>query len=169
MILFQDQTTALEYDLKQIREVLTKEENQEQRLRNVFDLIERYVHNLIVFQRVTSIFRFSHRTGVDSPSINDCQELFLTLRDKYSSEYALFNLESVAIPCVLPQVLVIFVCIPRNIDNYVYFQITCYFSKWRPLDPDHLIYGIDLMKEWKDILVADNEALFAANITSFGM
>uniref|UniRef100_A0A1I7X9I8 G-patch domain-containing protein n=1 Tax=Heterorhabditis bacteriophora TaxID=37862 RepID=A0A1I7X9I8_HETBA len=130
-----DQTTALEYDLARMREVLSNEEMEAQRMQDVLDLIE----------------GFSQRKGAQAPSINDYQQLFLKLRAEYMEEYRLFNLESVAIPCVLP-------------------QIQAHFSKWKPLDPDHLIYGVDLMKEWKEILVdSDEKYMFTSNIKSFGM
>ncbi|VDM83114.1 unnamed protein product, partial [Strongylus vulgaris] len=47
-------------------------------------------------------------------------------------------------------------------------QISEYFSKWRPLDPDHLIYGVDLMKEWRDILVdAENVSMFTDRLSAY--
>uniref|UniRef100_A0A0K0DFM0 G-patch domain-containing protein n=1 Tax=Angiostrongylus cantonensis TaxID=6313 RepID=A0A0K0DFM0_ANGCA len=113
-----DRTTALEYDLTQSKTMLETEERDSERIKEVHDLIE----------------RFSQRSGADVPSINECQQLFVKLRTEYKEEYHLFNIESLAVPLVLP-------------------QIVEYFSKWRPLDPDHLIYGVDLMKEWRDILV----------------
>ncbi|KJH43692.1 g-patch domain protein [Dictyocaulus viviparus] len=47
-------------------------------------------------------------------------------------------------------------------------QIVEYFSKWRPLDPDHLIYGVDLMKEWRDILVDTEKAsMFVDRLSAY--
>lgn len=86
----------------------------------------------------------------ESPSLLECQELFRRLQSEFSQEYQLLGLESVAIPAVLP-------------------LIRKHFSNWRPLDPDHLIYGVDLMKEWKDILSDRQEsAVSAAQVKSFG-
>ncbi|VDM81621.1 unnamed protein product [Strongylus vulgaris] len=121
-----DRTTALEYDLKQAKEMLESEERASEKIKEVYDLIE----------------KFSKRKGDEAPSINDCQALFTKLRTEYKEEYHMFNIEALAVPLVLP-------------------QISEYFSKWRPLDPDHLIYGVDLMKEWRDILVdAENVSMF---------
>ncbi|KHJ84034.1 hypothetical protein OESDEN_16256, partial [Oesophagostomum dentatum] len=128
-----DRTVALEYDLKQAKEMLDSEERASEKIKEVYDLIE----------------EFSKRKGGEAPSINDCQELFKKLRTDYKEEYHMFNIEALAVPLVLP-------------------QITDYFSKWRPLDPDHLIYGVDLMKEWREILVDTvNTSIFTDRLSAY--
>ncbi|RCN37133.1 g-patch domain protein [Ancylostoma caninum] len=128
-----DRTTALEYDLKQAKEMLDQEEKASERIKEVYELIE----------------KFSKRKGDEAPSINDCQDLFTKLRTEYKEEYHMFNIEALAVPLVLPQILE-------------------YFSKWRPLDPDHLIYGVDLMKEWRDILVdGENTSMFTDRLSAY--
>ncbi|EPB67440.1 g-patch domain protein [Ancylostoma ceylanicum] len=128
-----DRTTALEYDLKQAKEMLDHEEKATERIKEVYELIE----------------KFSKRKGDEAPSINDCQALFTKLRTEYKEEYHMFNIEALAVPLVLPQILE-------------------YFSKWRPLDPDHLIYGVDLMKEWRDILVdGENTSMFTDRLSAY--
>ncbi|VDM53642.1 unnamed protein product [Angiostrongylus costaricensis] len=91
------------------------------------------------------IEKFSQRSGADVPSINECQQLFVKLRTEYKEEYHLFNIESLAVPLIVE-----------------------YFSKWRPLDPDHLIYGVDLMKEWRDILVdPEKVSMFTDRLSAY--
>ncbi|KAJ1365567.1 hypothetical protein KIN20_025939 [Parelaphostrongylus tenuis] len=128
-----DRTTALEYDLTQSKAILETEERDSERIKEVHDLIE----------------KFSLRKGADVPSINECQQLFVKLRTEYKEEYHLFNIEALAVPLVLPQIIE-------------------YFSKWRPLDPDHLIYGVDLMKEWRDILVdPEKVSMFSDRLSAY--
>ncbi|VDL69907.1 unnamed protein product [Nippostrongylus brasiliensis] len=92
---------------------------------------------------------FASRKDADLPSMNECQELLVKLRNEYKEEYQLFDVESLVVPLLLP-------------------QIVNYFAKWKPLDPDHLVYGVDLMKEWRDILV-DNEStsMFTDRLTAY--
>ncbi|CAD6198615.1 unnamed protein product [Caenorhabditis auriculariae] len=124
-----DQSTALEYDMKKLNEVLEGEELEEKRLKEVYFLIE----------------SFSAQSSSGARTMVEYQELFLKLRAQFPTEYRLYNLESIAIPYVLPMLLQ-------------------YFSKWRPLDPDHVIYGIELMREWREILVdSDSKTTFGMN------
>ncbi|CAB3405543.1 unnamed protein product [Caenorhabditis bovis] len=124
LITLKDQSTALEYDMKQIEKALKDEEEEASRMKKVYDLIDGF-------------------TAKSSPTMNECQELFLKLRDEFPQEYRMYQLESVAIPCVLP-------------------LISQYFSKWKPLDPDHVIYGVELMKEWKTI-IGNDKSTFGMN------
>ncbi|WKX93617.1 hypothetical protein Q1695_011129 [Nippostrongylus brasiliensis] len=128
-----DQSTALGYDLSQAKQLLETEERECERIKEVYSLIE----------------SFATRKDADLPSMNECQELLVKLRNEYKEEYQLFDVESLVVPLLLP-------------------QIVNYFAKWKPLDPDHLVYGVDLMKEWRDILV-DNEStsMFTDRLTAY--
>ncbi|VDO28032.1 unnamed protein product [Haemonchus placei] len=128
-----DRTTALEYDLEQAKLLHETEAKEYERIKEVFELIE----------------NFSKRKGDDLPSMNECQQLFVKLRSEYKEEYQLFDIETLAIQLVLP-------------------QIVDHFSKWKPLDPEHLIYGVDLMKEWRDILVdKESVSIFSGSILHY--
>ncbi|RCN29795.1 g-patch domain protein [Ancylostoma caninum] len=106
-----DRTTALEYDLKQAKEMLDHEEKASERIKEVYELIEKKTSG---------------------------------------SDILLLSLARM---------------IPSNIHA---LQILEYFSKWRPLDPDHLIYGVDLMKEWRDILVdGENTSMFTDRLSAY--
>ncbi|CAI4233374.1 unnamed protein product [Auanema sp. JU1783] len=128
-----DSNIALEYEMQRLNEKEVELRRELQRRKELVDLIR----------------RFSLRDDEISHAMNEYQSLFMTLKEKFRLEYKLLSLESIAIPCVLP-------------------QIKKYFSVWRPLDPEHLIFGIDLMKEWKDILVEnEDKGILASNIQSF--
>ncbi|XGW07388.1 hypothetical protein V3C99_010515 [Haemonchus contortus] len=128
-----DRTTALEYDLEQAKLLHETEAKEYERIKEVFELVE----------------NFSKRKGDDSPSMNECQQFFVKLRSEYKEEYQLFDIETLAIQLVLP-------------------QIVDHFSKWKPLDPEHLIYGVDLMKEWRDILVdKESVSIFSDRLTAY--
>ncbi|VDO20771.1 unnamed protein product [Heligmosomoides polygyrus] len=128
-----DRTTALGYDLEQAKLILETDEKEFKRINEVLELIE----------------TFSKRKGEELPSMNECQQLFMKLRSEYKEEYHMFNIESLAVPLVLP-------------------QIADHFAKWKPLDPDHLIYGVDLMKEWRDILVdSESSSMFTDRLSAY--
>lgn len=61
-----------------------------------------YLNSLSIFFLLSNHFRFSSRKT--NLSMSEIQGLFLKLRSDFPHEYRLFNLESVAIPMVLPLV-----------------------------------------------------------------
>jgi hypothetical protein len=44
-----------------------------------------------------------YQSQVDG-SLDECKELFITLRSEYAAEYTLYGLEAIAIPLLLPKV-----------------------------------------------------------------
>lgn len=80
-----DQSTALEYDVSTLRTTLFNEEKEARRMKDVYELIE----------------QFSTMKEVEMAEI---QTLFLKLKADFQNEYRLFNLETVAVPLVLPLV-----------------------------------------------------------------
>ncbi|CAJ0963264.1 unnamed protein product, partial [Mesorhabditis belari] len=101
------------------------------------------------YSRMKQIYELlSNFSEKKSPSMNECQALFNRLRTEFPIEYQLLHLEGAAIPIVLP-------------------LIVSFFARWRPLDPDHSIYGIDLMREWKDVLRETDTRMFATQAATF--
>lgn len=83
------------------------------------------------------LFRFDKTYSCRSPTLSECRDLFLRLRDEYSVEYKLCGLDSIIKSTILPA-----------------FRI--YFASLNPLDPENVRYGFDVMKEWRDILKINN-------------
>lgn len=112
LISLKDQTTAYEYELKQIDTTLKSEEEQAQHIKDVFELID----------------GFSSKA-----SMEECQNLFRRLRSEFPHEYQLYSLESVAIPVVLP-------LIQRHFANWKPLQEKEYgcglISEWRDILDD---------------------------------
>ncbi|CAI5443303.1 unnamed protein product [Caenorhabditis angaria] len=131
IISIKDQTTALEYDRKQIKNALENEENEQKKIENVYSLINGFAAG-------------------NNAGMNECQELMRKLRNEYPNEYRIYSLESVAIPVVLP-------------------LLQKFFENWRPLDPEHVIYGVELMREWNEILTGGEsmKSTFGMNKSSF--
>lgn len=69
-----------------------------------------------------------------SPTLDDIRALFLRLRKDYAVEYKLYELDSAAISSVLP-------------------LIKAHFARWEPLEPEQVEHGLDLLREWREILV----------------
>ncbi|VDO73482.1 unnamed protein product [Onchocerca flexuosa] len=81
-----DQTTALENDLVQIQATLWKECQEQKRVEELSDLLE----------------RFSIKSEEGNVTLNECRELFQKMQTEYFEEYRLFRLEEIAIASVLP-------------------------------------------------------------------
>ncbi|KAF1765251.1 hypothetical protein GCK72_005203 [Caenorhabditis remanei] len=114
LIAVKDQTTALEYDLVQIENSLTTEEEQAKHMKDVFELIDGFSSNR-------------------SPTMSECQALFRRLRSEFPHEYELYSLETVAIPIVLP-------LIQRHFADWKPLQDKSYgcdlISEWRDILDD---------------------------------
>ncbi|GMR36109.1 hypothetical protein PMAYCL1PPCAC_06304 [Pristionchus mayeri] len=84
----ENSSTALRYDLKIAREELAKEEEDLDRMKKVYELLESLQD--------------------PSTSMDDFKAAFRRLRSDFTSEYTLLELEKVAVPCILPQIKDIF-------------------------------------------------------------
>ncbi|GMT08439.1 hypothetical protein PENTCL1PPCAC_30613 [Pristionchus entomophagus] len=80
----ENSTTALRYDLKMARDELEKEEEDLERMRRVYQLL--------------------NSLQDPSTSMDDFKAAFRRLRSEFTAEYTLLELEKVAVPCILPQI-----------------------------------------------------------------
>ncbi|VDK67133.1 unnamed protein product [Litomosoides sigmodontis] len=88
MRFLRDQTAALENDIVQIQAALWKEREEQRRIEELNDLLE----------------RFSSKSDEGIITLDECRELFQKMQTKYFEEYRLFKLEEIAISSVLPLV-----------------------------------------------------------------
>ena len=47
---------------------------------------------------------FYKESSLENTTLDECRDLFITLREKYSVEYMLYGLDAIAIPVLLPKV-----------------------------------------------------------------
>lgn len=85
------------------------------------------------------IRRFCQGQRMEDMSLDDCKELFQTLRHEYATEYQMYGLDALALPILVP-------------------KIKKYFWNWDPLDPEQADYGFSMMSEWKGILTGTRGA-----------
>lgn len=57
------------------------------------------------------IYRFSAKSDEGNITLDECRELFQKMQSKYFEEYRLFRLEEIAIACVLPLVILLYLFI----------------------------------------------------------
>ncbi|KAK6103807.1 GC-rich sequence DNA-binding factor-like family protein [Brugia pahangi] len=86
MRFLRDQTAALENDSMQIQAALWKEREEQKRVEELNDLLE----------------RFSTKSDEGNVTLDECRELFQKMQTEYFEEYRLFRLEEIAITNVLP-------------------------------------------------------------------
>uniref|UniRef100_A0A915N1M8 G-patch domain-containing protein n=1 Tax=Meloidogyne javanica TaxID=6303 RepID=A0A915N1M8_MELJA len=112
-----DQNEVLLNEQSRIEDELTESKAEIVRLEEVYSIVK----------------QFYQESSLENSTLEECRELFITLREKYSVEYTLYGLDAIAIPVLLP-------------------KISKYFSTWDPLDPEHASYGFEMMEDWKEIL-----------------
>ncbi|KAF8361284.1 stip-1 [Pristionchus pacificus] len=84
----ENSSAALRYDLKIAKEELEKEEEDLDRMKKVYELLESLQD--------------------PSTSMDDFKTAFRRLRSEFTNEYTLLELEKVAVPCILPQIKELF-------------------------------------------------------------
>uniref|UniRef100_A0A914KN32 G-patch domain-containing protein n=1 Tax=Meloidogyne incognita TaxID=6306 RepID=A0A914KN32_MELIC len=112
-----DQNEVLLNEQSRIEDELTESKAEIVRLEEVYTIVK----------------QFYQESSLENSTLEECRELFITLREKYSVEYTLYGLDAIAIPVLLP-------------------KISKYFATWDPLDPEHASYGFEMMEDWKEIL-----------------
>uniref|UniRef100_A0A1I8B7U2 G-patch domain-containing protein n=1 Tax=Meloidogyne hapla TaxID=6305 RepID=A0A1I8B7U2_MELHA len=113
----QDQNEVLLNEQNRIEEELAESKAEIVRLEEIENIVR----------------RFYQESSIEDTTLEECRDLFITLREKYSVEYTLYGLDAIAIPVLLP-------------------KISKYFSSWNPLDPEQASYGFEMMEDWKEIL-----------------
>lgn len=86
MRFLRDQTAALENDLVQIQDALKKESEEQKRVIELSELLE----------------RFASKSDAGEVTLDECRKLFQKIQKEYFEEYRLFRLEEVATSSVLP-------------------------------------------------------------------
>ncbi|VDK46318.1 unnamed protein product [Anisakis simplex] len=136
----EDQTTALENDRVQLNVALTKERDEQKRMKEVLEMLEKFVsvqiHLIIANENFSRGIEVGSSDSDSEPMLQKCRGLFEKLQKDYYEEYRLFNLDQVAVASVLP-------------------LIQKHFASWNPLDEKQVDYGYALMADWKKILEAE--------------
>uniref|UniRef100_A0A2K6VEC1 G-patch domain-containing protein n=1 Tax=Onchocerca volvulus TaxID=6282 RepID=A0A2K6VEC1_ONCVO len=114
MRFLRDQTTALENDLVQIQSALWKECQEQKRVEELSDLLE----------------RFSTKSEEGNVTLNECRELFQKMQTEYFEEYRLFRLEEIAIASVLPLIQHYFLTWNAFDDEQMNYGIAL-MSEWK--------------------------------------
>ena len=87
-----DQNEVLLNEQSRIEDELTESKAEIVRLEEVYTIVK----------------QFYQESSLENSTLEECRELFITLREKYSVEYTLYGLDAIAIPVLLPKVVFYF-------------------------------------------------------------
>lgn len=82
------------------------------------------------------MFRFQKIALKRVLTLDECRDLLLRLRTEFPIEYKLYNLENITL-------------------NNILSVLKLHFANWKPLDIEQVNYGVNVFKEWREILTED--------------
>ena len=135
--LLRDQNKSLEADCQQIRKTIVDEDEEMKRLQEVVDIVKEFENG-------------------QNQNLDACKKLLLRLRRDYEVEYRMYGLDSIALASAMPMVSNF---IKSLIDHFIIFQLREYFNNWNPLKLGYADYGMDLVREWKEVLQGEGREM----------
>lgn len=122
--------------LRHERDQVINLRHEEEKLTQLLDQERKQIQTMEEIVDIVESLETRSKEGADSPlTLTEAQSIFRRLQDEFYEQYKLFELSNLAITIVFP-------------------LLKQYFETWQPLKESR--YGIDTMKEWKDILESSN-------------